>query len=145
MEISFEHKIIVTWGDLDANNHLKNTAYLDYAGHTRFSFFKANGFSPQDFAKEGFGPIVFRDDVEYFKEARMLDEITVNVLLGGLSQDGRKFQIINEFYNDNGNKIALVTTNGAWFSHKERKLRVPPNALRNVFMNLKKSENYQDI
>jgi acyl-CoA thioester hydrolase len=28
----------VVWGDLDANQHMRNTAYLDYAAQSRFIF-----------------------------------------------------------------------------------------------------------
>ncbi|MGL6155321.1 MAG: hypothetical protein ACRC1O_01755, partial [Ralstonia mannitolilytica] len=28
----------VLWADLDGNQHLKNTRYIDYASHSRFRF-----------------------------------------------------------------------------------------------------------
>ena len=35
----------VLWADLDGNQHLKNTRYLDYAAHTRFRFLTEHGFA----------------------------------------------------------------------------------------------------
>lgn len=55
----------VAWADLDANGHVANTAFLDYATETRLSCFAEHGFTARDFAAAGFGPVVLRDVVHY--------------------------------------------------------------------------------
>ena len=33
----------IRWSDMDANQHLGNSTYIDYLSHTRMSFFKEKG------------------------------------------------------------------------------------------------------
>ena len=46
----------VLWADLDGNQHLKNTRYIDYASHSRFRFLTEQGFGPKAFAQHKLGP-----------------------------------------------------------------------------------------
>lgn len=57
----------IRWSDLDANRHMKNYAYMEYAIQTRFQFFYANGFPPEAFAEKQIGPVVFRDELKYYR------------------------------------------------------------------------------
>ena len=56
MSIPTTFEFQVTWADLDANRHLKNTGYLDYAAQSRFLYFAAGGFGQQQFAELNIGP-----------------------------------------------------------------------------------------
>ncbi|HKZ73564.1 MAG TPA: acyl-CoA thioesterase [Steroidobacteraceae bacterium] len=54
----------VLWGDLDANQHMRNTAYLDYAAQSRFVFLASQGFGPGEFRRHRMGPVVLRDTAQ---------------------------------------------------------------------------------
>jgi hypothetical protein len=99
MEKPFLKEFTVGWGDLDANNHMRNTAYLDMAATARFSFFTNAGFSASRFRELHFGPIVFKDEVEYSRELMLLEIFKVNFLQDGMNRDGSVFRIVNEFVN----------------------------------------------
>ena len=112
MSAPFEKQFEVPWGYLDANGHMANTAYLDTVVDTRFAYFASQGIPPAAFAKHQLGPVVRRDEVEYFKELRLQQAYTVNFRIAGLSEDGSRFRIVNEIQRDDGQLCARVTTLG---------------------------------
>ena len=142
---TFQPTFKVNWADLDANNHMRNTGYLDYAAQTRFLFLNSNGFTPADFNVEQIGPVIFSDEIIYRNELRFLDEFSVDLKLGGLSEDGIKFIFINNFINGAGNRFATVKTQAAWFDLRSRKLKPPPARLKKVFEQMDKSEDFYII
>ncbi len=119
----------VVWGDLDANQHMRNTAYLDYAAQSRFLFLAAEGFPPGDFRRHRMGPVVLRDTVEYRRELHHLDAFTLTLELAGMSADGARFALANSFTNERGELVATVRSDGAWFALDARRVQPPPEAL----------------
>jgi len=141
----FQPTFKVNWADLDANNHMRNTGYLDYAAQARFLFLNSCGFTPADFYAEGIGPVVFSDEITYNNELRFLDEFSVDLKIGGISEDGAKFVFINNFINGGGKLCATVKTKAAWFDLRSRKLRPPPARLKKVLEQMDKSEDFHSI
>lgn len=135
----------VTWADLDANNHLRNSAYLDYASQTRFAFFNDHGFSPEDFRNAALGPVIFTDNIEYFRELRFLEKFRVAIHAGGFSEKGTKFIVVNHFYKESGDLAAIVHSHGAWFDLDSRKITEPPEKLFDVFRQLTRSEDFHSL
>lgn len=133
----------VTWADLDSNAHLKNTRYLDYAAQARFLFLAEAGFTPQAFAEAKMGPVVFEDRVEYRKELRLLQHFSVRMQVGGLSEDGAKFIMVNEVLNPKGELCARVQTTAAWFSLDSRKVTPPPPALKAAMEQAERTEDFR--
>ncbi|UCD79466.1 MAG: thioesterase family protein [Desulfobacterales bacterium] len=138
----FQPTFKVNWADLDANHHMRNTAYLDYAAQARFLFLNSNGFTPADFSAERIGPVVFSDEITYENELRFLEEFSVDLKLGGISEDGSKFVFLNNFINLGGKLCATVKTKAAWFDLQSRKLRPPPARLKKVLEQMDKSEDF---
>jgi acyl-CoA thioester hydrolase len=125
----FSKTLYVGWGDLDANGHMRNTAYLDKAADVRMYYFAEYGFPSREFARLAIGPVVRKDEIEYFRELRLLDPVTVSLAVEALSADGARFVLRNEFARD-GELIARVTTTGGWLDLEARKLIAPPGGLR---------------
>jgi len=71
----------VRWGDMDFNAHMKNTAYLDLAADVRMMYFQAHGFTMREFEQLRLGPIIMRDELEYFRELRLLEPVRVTLAL----------------------------------------------------------------
>jgi acyl-CoA thioesterase FadM len=69
------------WLLCDPNGHMRNSAYLDLAVHCRMRYLDGNGFPVSEFARRGLGPVVRWDRVEYHREVRHLDEVTVQLRL----------------------------------------------------------------
>lgn len=141
----FERKFEVGWRDVDPNGHVANMAYLEYAVDTRIAFFASQGFPPENFLKQGFGPVIKSDFVEYFREALMLDELRVTMENGGHSGDFSRFRVINTIFKATGEMAARVITIGGWLSMKERKLIEPPDEIKNAWLALTRTDDFEDL
>ncbi|MEO7673816.1 MAG: thioesterase family protein, partial [Pyrinomonadaceae bacterium] len=98
----FERQFQVGWRDVDPNGHVANIVYLEYAVDTRIAYFASQEFQPDNFIRQEFGPVIKSDLVEYFREAKMLDELTVTNENGGHSEDFSRFRVVNNIYSASG-------------------------------------------
>ena len=133
------------WGDMDFNSHMRNTAYLDKSADMRMLFFAEQGFSADTFAQRRFGPVVRKDEIDYYREFGLLEEIHADLSLAGLSEDGSRFRLRNEFHRADGQLAARVTSLGGWLDLNERRLIAPPAELLAALRSLPRSEDYQDL
>ena len=139
----FVKRMRAGWGDMDFNAHMRNTAYLDKAADVRLMFFAENAFSIEEFIRLRIGPVVMRDEVEYFREVNLLDELDVSLSLAGLAEDGSRFRLRNEFVRLDGTPCARVTSTGGWLALAARKLVVPPGGLLNALRTLPLAEDFE--
>ena len=130
------------WGDMDFNSHMRNTAFLDKAD-VRMMFFAENGFSMGEFVRLKIGPVIMKDEVEYYKEIRLLQEVKVTLAVSGLADDGSRFHMRNEFFRSDGTLCAKVTSAGGWLDLGQRKLVVPPEALLAALRTLPQTSDFQ--
>lgn len=128
-EKAFSISTLAAWADMDANAHMANFAYLNKCVDARMGFFKAHGFPVTEFAKRRIGPVVRRDELEYFREIGLLEPITVTLELSGLAPDGSRFRLRNEIRNGDGKLAARITSEGGWLDLAKRKLIAPPEDL----------------
>lgn len=141
----FEKQLIAGWGDMDFNSHMRNTAFLDKSADVRMLFFADNGFPMDEFMRLRLGPVIRRDEVEYFKEIRMLEEMRVTLAIAGLSDDGSRFLLRNEFWRADERLAARVTSAGGWLDLAQRRLVAPPDALLAALRTLAPTEDYQAL
>ena len=139
----FERRFQVGWRHVDPNGHVANMTYLEYAVDTRIAFFASQGFSPNNFLKHGFGPVIKSDFTEYFREAFMLDELRVTIENGGNSDDYSRFRVINTIYKSDGELAARVTSIGGWLDLKQRKLIEPPEEIKRAWQSLHRTEDFE--
>lgn len=112
----------IRWSDVDANMHLRNSAYIDFMSHTRMVFLQENGLSFKNLAKLGIGPIALYEQMFYFKEIFPDQKIRVSVELHGVSEDGKFFEFVHNFYDEAGANVARCLMGGSWVDMKTRKL-----------------------
>jgi acyl-CoA thioester hydrolase len=140
----YDRHLYVGWGDLDANGHMRNTAYLDKAADVRLFYFAEHGFPAAEFARIGVGPVVRRDAIEYFRECRMLDPIRVTFAVAALSPDAARFAIVNEFWR--GDRLAArVVSSGGWLDQRARALVAPPPALAEVLRSAPRTDAFEEL
>jgi acyl-CoA thioester hydrolase len=108
----FEKRLVAGWGDMDFNSHMRNTAFLDKSADVRMMFFSENGFSMDEFIRRKIGPVIRKDELEYFKEIRLLEELRVTLAIAGLAEDGSRFLMRNEFWRADETLAATVTSAG---------------------------------
>lgn len=135
----------IGWEHLDANAHMRNTAYSDLAVTTRMAYFRAQGFALSEFARWQIGPVVRRDEMEYLRESRLLDELRVTLMLAGISADASRFRLRNEFFRTDGQLAARLTSEGGWLDLQTRKLVAPPEPLAHVLRALTRTDDFQVI
>ena len=139
----FEKQFVAGWGDMDFNSHMRNTAFLDKSADVRMMFFSENGFPMEEFVRRKIGPVIRKDEIEYFKEVRLLEALRVTLTIAGLAEDGSRFLIRNEFWRADETMIAKVTSAGGWLDLTSRKLVVPPDALLAALRSLPQTEDFQ--
>lgn len=138
----FSQAMRAGWGDMDFNSHMRNTAYLDKSADARMLFFAANGFPMSEFMKRRIGPVIFKDELEYFKELGLLEEMRVTLELAGLAEDGSRFRMVNVFHRTDGKVAARVTSLGGWLDLAARKLVPPPDELLAVLRKLTLTQDF---
>ncbi len=138
----FARTFFAGWGDMDFNSHMKNTAYPDKSADIRMMFFAEQGFPISEFMRLKIGPVVMKDELEYFREVHLLQEVKVDLNIAGLSEDGSRFAIRNEFVRPDGKTAARVTSMGGWMDLSARELVVAPPLLLEA---LKKSPRTADF
>ena len=141
----FRRTFHVGWGDMDFNGHMKNTAYLDRAADVRLMFFESRGFSVREFARLRVGPVIQREELEYFRELHLLQTVDVTLLVAGLSADGSRYRLRNEFFGDGGKKTATVTSTGGWLDHAARRLVLPPEEVARAMYGLTKTADFTEL
>ncbi len=139
----YEKTLLAGWGDMDFNSHMRNTAYLDKSGDVRMMFFAENGFPMAEFARLRIGPVIMKDELEYFREVGLLDPLRVTLGLAALAEDGGRFHVRNEFYRADGKLAARVTSVGGWLDLSARKLVVPPEGLLAALRSLPMTEDFK--
>ena len=139
----FEKRLVAGWGDMDFNSHMRNTAFLDKSADVRMMFFSENGFPMEEFIRLKIGPVIRKDEIEYFKEIRLLEELRVTLGIAGLAEDGSRFILRNEFWRADGKLAANVTSSGGWLDLSLRKLVAPPAALLTALRTLPPSKDFQ--
>jgi acyl-CoA thioester hydrolase len=142
---TYEKTVIAGWGDMDFNSHMANTAYLDHAADVRMMYFAENGFSAAEMMRLKVGPVIMKDEIEYFREVHLLQEIRVGLSIAGLAPDGSRFIIRNEFTHTGGQRSAVVTSTGGWLDLNVRKLTAPPEPLRLALEALPRTAGFAEL
>ena len=141
----FEKRLVAGWGDMDFNSHMRNTAFLDKSADVRMMFFSENSFSMDEFIRRQIGPVIRKDELEYFKEICLLEELRVTLAIAGLAEDGSRFLMRNEFWRADETLAARVTSAGGWLDLAVRKLVAPPQGLLAALRALPHTQDFQRL
>lgn len=142
---ALEEQFTVRWSDLDANRHLRNTVFSEYATHTRFRLLEARGFSQERFEELRFGPVMFREEIRYRRELRFAERVRVNMLMAGLAADGSQWRVRQEVMRENGKEAAVLTIDGAWIHLDTRKTIAPPPELVRLLQELPRTRDFEEL
>lgn len=143
--MSFKFSFPTRWADFDPNNHMRHTAYNDYAAESRVRLFSAYGLSLRELNKLNIGPVLFREETNFFREIVLGDNLTVEVLLKGVSELGERFKFLHKIYRGDGVLAAEIEVYAAWLDLSKRKLTTPPESVYEVLNKLGKSVDFEWI
>ena len=139
----FEKHLFAGWGDMDFNSHMRNTAFLDKSADVRMMFFAEHGFPTAEFMRRSLGPVTLKDELEYFKEIRLLEPLRITLAVAALSDDGSRFSMRNEFWKPEGKLAARVNSYAGWLDLSARRLVLPPDVLLAALRSLPQTDDFQ--
>ena len=144
-EMSFKVLFTTRWADFDPNNHMRHSAYNDYAAEARVRLFNQKGLSLTEMNKMKVGPVLLREETNFRKEISLGENITVEVFLSGLSEKGDRFKFHHKIYREDGQLAAEIDILGAWMDLEHRKLTKAPQNIQRILDGLDRTENYELI
>src|SRR5438105_1490049 len=96
-------------------------------------FSPSMGFHRVNFRKLALGPVIRKEELEYFREVGLHDSVTVTYALLAMSAEGARFVVENEIWSAAGERAATVRSTGGWLDLRTRKLVAPPPDLLAAF------------
>jgi acyl-CoA thioester hydrolase len=141
----FHRRFVVRWADADANGHLRNTAYAEYANDTRVALFASFGYSWTRFQSLRLGPVLFREEIEYRREASIGEEVLVDALGAGVAPDVSRWSIRHRLWKADGTEMAHVTVVGSWLDLEARRAVAPPHDLAEALRSMPRSEPFVEM
>ena len=141
--INYSKNFEVLWVDVDLNGHLQHTAYSRYATNVRVGFFKDYlGTDFMDLNQEDVGPIIIREFIEYKKEVRLSEIITIDLTIAGVTQSYSRWLIRHHIYV-HGEIACIINIEGSWLHLKRRKMVLPGDRIKNSFDKILKTEDFK--
>ena len=140
--VFYEGKVL--WSMIDANMHLRHSAYADFAAQGRLEVLEKLGFSGKLMAQLRIGPILFREELIYFREVRPNDTVKVTCELSKCRPDGSRWSFEQKLFRGDGILAANIIVDGAWINMQNRKLTALPKEWAEKFMEIPKSENFTE-
>lgn len=141
--IFYEGQVI--WAQIDANRHLRHSAYADYCAQARSNMLNKMGLSLDKFAEDQIGPILFREELIYYREILLDEFIRVTVELTKYNTVNSRFSFRHEIYRSDGTKCAVVNVDGAWLDLVKRKLTNLPDDWRDIIQRIPRAADYEEI
>ena len=145
MSAPFSRAAVVGWRDLDANRHMKNTAYMEHAVDTRFAYFSSVGIDSAAFERLQIGPVVLRDEISYARELHVGDSFIVQMLCGGMNAKGSRAIIVNRLVLPDGFMAYEIRSIIVWLDLRKRKVCIPPPELLGAIETLVKTDDHKAL
>ena len=140
MDIYYEGQVL--WAQIDANQHMRHSAYADFAAQARLTLLESLGLKPSVLYGFKIGPVLFREELFYLREIGINEHIKVTCEIIKARPDGSRWTIRHELYRGDGIKSAIIIADGAWIDMEKRKLAILPSQLSELFMHAPKSADY---
>lgn len=129
----YEKSFEIRWADCDANQHMRHSAYSDLCAHTRVGFLNEIGMTMKWFQQNGIGPVLFKEQTEYFREVFMGEEVKVTVETGEPTGSAKSVCIVNKIYKPNGELAAQHQVVVGWMDIKQRKVVALPEKIHQLY------------
>jgi acyl-CoA thioester hydrolase len=140
MNVFYEGEVL--WSHMDANQHMRHSAYADFAAQARLNMLESVGLKLSKLFEFKIGPVLFREELIYLREIGINEHIKVSSEITKSRPDGSRWSIRHELYRSDGVKASVITVDGAWMDTTKRKLTVLPPELSRLFIKAPKSSDY---
>lgn len=143
--MGYKRSFVVRWSECDVNGHLRNTAYSEYGIETRLSYLAENGFPYSRMVENGFGPVIQREEIDYFHELHLGDTVELDFKALGTSTEGGRFKLAHDFYKPGGRHVARIVLRGGWLDLRRRRLTAPLPDLLRAMASLERGEPFEEL
>jgi len=133
----------VRWTDIDANHHVRYSAYIDAAAEQRYRFFSEHNLPPEVFNKLDMGPVYTTLTATFFREVLLGETLTIRYLLIGLSPSGVRWKVQHDFLKANGKKAVSVSLEGTILNLTTRQPVPPTSEIMSVFQLVPRSKDFE--
>lgn len=133
----------VRWTDIDANKHVRYSAYIDAAAEQRFRFFTEHNLPPEAFDQLNVGPVYTTLVASFFREVRLGETLNIKYLLTGLSPSGVRWKVQHDFLKANGKKAVTVSLEGTILNLTTRQPTAPTPEIMAVFQLVPRSPAFE--
>ncbi len=137
--------IQIRWTDIDANRHLRHSAYYDYGAIARMNFFIQHELTTKHFEESGIGIILFREEALFKREIVYEDNVTIDITLTKASNDFSRWSIRHHIHKNDDHLAAIINVDGAWIDLTKRKLAAPDDLVKKVFSAIPRSEDFIEL
>ena len=136
--------IVPRWADIDLNQHMRHSAFADWATYARTEWLNANGFTILKLLELRMTPIMFEDRTRYFKEIQLGERIHIELQLAGADRDGSRW-FLRHIFRRGATVCAVYEAKGAWFSIATRRVVPPPPELLEAYSSLASTDDYAEL
>lgn len=140
MNVFYEGQVL--WSQIDANQHMRHSAYADFGAQARLTMMESLGLDLKALLKHNIGPVLFREELFYTREVGINERIKVSCELIKSRADGSRWTMRHEIFRSDGIKAATIIVEGAWIDLEKRKLAALPAELMEHFMSSPKGDDY---
>jgi len=140
MTVFYEGQVL--WAQIDANQHMRHTAYADFGAQARLGMLEHLKLTPAVLYSHKIGPVLFREELIYLREIGINEHIKVTCEIIKSRPDCSRWSMREELYRGDGVKAAIIIADGAWIDMKKRKLAQLPPELIELFKQAPKSHDY---
>ncbi len=96
------------------------------------------------FAEYHIGPILFREELLYFKEIHLDEYVQVKVELTKYNKNNSRFSFMHQVFRSDGTRCCTVHVDGAWLDLQKRKLTKLPEELAPLLAKIPRAEKYEE-
>ncbi|HTD40858.1 MAG TPA: acyl-CoA thioesterase [Mucilaginibacter sp.] len=143
MNVFYEGQVL--WSQMDANQHMRHSAYADFAAQARLNMLESVGLKLSKLFEYNIGPVLFKEELIYLREIGINEHLKITCEIIKSRPDGSRWAIRHELYRSDGVKASVITVDGAWIDTIKRKLTVLPPDLGQLFIKAPKSSDYIEM
>lgn len=137
--------IQLRWTDIDANRHMRHSAYYDCGAIARMDAFTRHGLLVEKFEEFKTGVILFREEAIFKKEIVYEDKIEIDLTLTKATNDFSRWSMRHNLYKNGETLAAIITVDGAWIDTEKRKITIPNDFIQHMFLKFPRSSDFEEI
>jgi acyl-CoA thioester hydrolase len=136
--------IVPRWADIDFNQHMRHSAFADWAAYVRTEWLSVNNLDIRKLLDLKIAPIMFEERATYFKEILLGERITIELQLAGSNHDASRW-LLRHTFRRGAAVCAVSDAKGAWFDVATRRIAQPPPGLLEAYANMVRTDDYMDL